>query len=445
MWLLPHLAHVGGFIIRLYYRVSRSGAAVPRTGPVLLVANHPNTLLDPMCVAWAAGRPVRFLAKAPLFSMPVLGWLVRGSGALPVYRRQDDPALTEQNEATFLAVHEALAQGSAVALFPEGISHSEPALAPIRTGAARIALGAAARTGGAFPIIPVGLVFRRKDRFRSEAHAVVGDAIAWSDLAARGSGDRDAVAELTARIDRAMRAVTLNLARWEDERVVRAAEAIWAAAQGADESPAARVERVRAAADVLARARASGDPRWNALAREVAAHARFLAILGLRAVDLEHRVADGRAERLADGRVTLVGLGELLLATIATVLFWIPYRATGLLADAVARDRESLSTLRVLGGAVIFLAWIGLLAFAAARWLGWAGALGTLLFAPVIAVAGLHAAERWRWTLISARRWFTAHRGDPRITALRTRQRELARRLDDALATVPAEPPSAPG
>ena len=71
-------------------------------------------------------------------------------------------------------MHDALASGAAVALFPEGISHSEPSLAPLKTGAARIALGAAPRAGGAFPIVPIGLVFRAKEIFRSEAHASVG-------------------------------------------------------------------------------------------------------------------------------------------------------------------------------------------------------------------------------------------------------------------------------
>ena len=445
MWLLPHFSRLSGFIIRLYYRASRSGAPVPERGPVLVVANHPNTLLDPIFVAWAAGRPMRFLAKAPLFRIPVLGWLVRGSGALPVYRRQDDPALTEKNEDTFLAVHEALAKGSAVALFPEGISHSQPELAPLRTGAARIALGAAARVGRSFPIIPVGLVFRQKDRFRSEAHAVVGDAIAWDDLAARGPSDREAVAQLTARIERAMRGITLNLARWEDERVVRAAEAIWAAAQGADMSPGERIDRLQTAADVLARARASGDPRWNALARDLAAHARYLSILGLRARDLEGPGTNVRGARIAGGRITLAGVGELILAAVATLLFWVPYRLTGALAGVVAQDRESVSTYRVLGGTLVFLAWIALLVIAAALWLGWFAAAGTLVLAPVIAVAGLHAAEQWRWTLVGARQWYMAHGSDPRVAALRTRQRELARRLDEALASVPAEVPSAPG
>ena len=63
----------------------------------------------------------------------------------------------------------------------------------------------------------------------------------------------------------------------------------------------------------------------------------------------------------------------------------------------------------------------------------------------MIAVAGLHAAEQWRWTLVGARQWYMAHGSDPRIAALRARQRDLERRLDEALASVPPEPPSARG
>ena len=56
----------------------------------------------------AAGRPVRFLAKAPLFTHPRVGWLVRASGAIPVYRRVDDASLAYRNQEMFAAVFEAL-------------------------------------------------------------------------------------------------------------------------------------------------------------------------------------------------------------------------------------------------------------------------------------------------------------------------------------------------
>jgi 1-acyl-sn-glycerol-3-phosphate acyltransferase len=164
---------------------------------VLLVANHPNSLLDPVLVQAVAGRPVRFLAKAPLFTDAKVGWLVRGAGAIPVFRAADDPAQMGRNEDTFRAVHAALAGCAAVGIFPEGLSHLEPGLAPLRTGAARIALG----VGRVFPVVPVGLVFRAKDVFRSDALVLVGEPVPWDDLAPRGIADAEAVRDLTARID----------------------------------------------------------------------------------------------------------------------------------------------------------------------------------------------------------------------------------------------------
>lgn len=434
MWLQPHLHRVAAFVIRTYYRASRGGEKVPERGPVLLLGNHPNALLDPLFLAWAADRPVRFLAKAPLLKDPALGWLIRGAGSIPVYRKQDDPTQTAKNDETFRAVFDALAAGNAVAIFPEGISHSQPSLAPLKTGAARIALGAAPRTGGAFPIIPIGLVFREKQIFRSDAFAAVGAPVEWDDLASRGAEDFDAVRDLTERIDRAMRSVTLNLARWEDEAVVRTAEAIWSATRAVDPTRQARVSRIALANDILARARASGDERWATLARDVREHARVLRALALEPADVEMDTGLGAAVNWAARRLALVGAGHAVIALVAVVIFWIPYRLTGVIAERLAPDKDTLSTYKVFGGAIFFGVWIALLSSLIALKWGWLPGLATAASLITLAILGLHATERWSWTLATARRWLLMRAHDPRIAAIRARQRDLAQRLDDALS-----------
>ena len=440
MWLLPYLSAVSAAGVRLYYRASRDGQVVPPSGPVLLVGNHPNSLLDPAFVAWVASRPVRFLAKEPLFRDRLIGWLVRASGSIPVYRKHDDPTMVARNDETFRAVFEALGGGSAVALFPEGISHSEPALAPLKTGAARIALGALPSVGHPFPIIPVGLVFRAKDRFRSQAHAVAGAPVEWDDLATRSADDHDAVRELTERIERSMRLVTLNLARWEDEAVVRTAEAVWSATRPVDPAPAARTARLATTADALARLRASGDARWEVLARDVREYARILRVLGLRPQDVANRTSISAAVRWAFRRLTVVGIAMGAVAAAAIAVFWLPYRLTGFVASRMTRDKDTVSTYRVLGGAVIFLLWIFALSLVAAAAWGWWAACIAMAGMPALAVAGLAAAEYSWWTIATARRWLVARRGDPRIDALRARQGELSRRLEEALAATEPAP-----
>ena len=117
----------------IFYRVDREGA-VPADGPVLILPNHPNALLDPAVIWATAGRDVCFLAKSTLFDgafAPVL----RMARAIPVYRRLDQGVDPSRNSETFAAVDAALAGGSAVCIFPEGVSHSTGRLrAPHRRG-----------------------------------------------------------------------------------------------------------------------------------------------------------------------------------------------------------------------------------------------------------------------------------------------------------------------
>src|SRR5688500_20205355 len=84
MWLLPLFSGLARLASHIYYKVRFTGPAIP-AGPVLLVANHPNSLLDPTLVVAAGSVPVRFLAKAPLFEDRKLGWLMRAVGAIQVY------------------------------------------------------------------------------------------------------------------------------------------------------------------------------------------------------------------------------------------------------------------------------------------------------------------------------------------------------------------------
>src|SRR2546425_2940940 len=133
-----------------------------------------------------APRRVSFLAKAPLFRMPVIGWVCRAFEAIPVYRRQDPGGVTEmvRNQETFDAARRVLLGGGAIALFPEGTSHSDPKLRPLKTGAARIALGAAAALPAAAPlsIVPAGPYYPGQQTFRTAALPHLGEPLAVERL-----------------------------------------------------------------------------------------------------------------------------------------------------------------------------------------------------------------------------------------------------------------------
>jgi 1-acyl-sn-glycerol-3-phosphate acyltransferase len=429
MWLAPAFSLLANAAARIYYRLSIAGERVPGSGPVLLVANHPNSLIDPILVCAAARRPVRFLAKAPLFTDFKTGWMVRAVGAIPVYRRVDDPGLMGRNTDMFRAVYASLSRGAAVGIFPEGQSHSEPSMVTLKTGAARIVLGTQAAHGVRVPIIPVGLVFRQKDIFRSEALVVVGSPVPWDDRPGGGVEDAGAVRELTARIGAGLRHVTLNLERWEDGPLVETAVAIWEAEWGSGSDRAERVQRLDVTTRILADLRREPDPRWEALVRDTLAHRRRLTRLRLSPPWLGARADLATSVRWAVRRYVLVMPMALMLALAGFLLFAVPYRLTGRLVDRLRLDVDERSSWKLLLGGAIYGTWLLLLAVVAAiRWGPWAVA-AVLIGAPAAGMAGLVIRERWRGAWSDARRFFLLRSRMDLVATLRDHQRDLAQRL----------------
>lgn len=203
--------------LRLFFRriETVNASEVPYKDALIFVANHSNGLIDPALVFVALPRKVSFLAKSTLFKIPVLSYILRIAEALPIYRRVDE-ADVSQNAKTFQASHELLQKGGAIALFPEGISHNSPKLLPIKTGAARIALGAISVFEEAKPInlkiVPVGLYYTNKTTFRSEALLYFGEPFSVKPVKLEETGDvpRDAVKELTEKIEESLSKVTVN-------------------------------------------------------------------------------------------------------------------------------------------------------------------------------------------------------------------------------------------
>ena len=182
-----------------FYEVGRVGSGIP-AGPVLVIANHPNSVVDGLVIMKVAGRRVRPWARAPLFEQPLFGHVLRAWDALPVYRPQDSPGETWRNEGTLSAAVEALLRGEAVLIFPEGLSHSEGQLARLKTGAARLALAAeeSADWRLGLKVVPVGLTYQRKHAFQGRVAAAVGkafDVAGWREQRQRQPWD--AVESLT--------------------------------------------------------------------------------------------------------------------------------------------------------------------------------------------------------------------------------------------------------
>lgn len=384
--------------VAVFYRLERRGPAVP-PGGVLLAANHPNSLVDPLVLYRTAGRDPRPMAKAPLFEKRIIGSLIRALGGIPVYRRQDDPGAMDRNEDTFRAAIAALLQGEAVQIFPEGRSHSDPALSPLRTGAARIVLAAEAAAGwtGDIRIMPVGLTFEKKPFFRGRAIALYGEPI--SVRAYREAWERDpydAARRLTDELASRLLALTLNLTHSEDGEVIDAAERIWAREKGLhgfrETAPLAdRLPRLQAFAAGLAWLRAHDPERHQRLVRAVRRYQRKARVLGSGEGDVPDRYRPGPTARWA----ATLGLPVLLLAPVAVpaiVAWYVPYRLVGFVVGRMRPPTDAVATYKLaaaLIGMPLFLAlWVALAWIAA----GGVAAAATLVLLPLL---GLFAIRWW--------------------------------------------------
>jgi 1-acyl-sn-glycerol-3-phosphate acyltransferase len=198
---------LAGLLIHVFFRhVELVGAEqLPDAGPVVVVANHSNGLVDGLLLIARLGRYPRFLGKSTLFRILPLKPFLRLAGVVPVHRVADGEG-TDGNDRTFARCRELLGQGGVIAIFPEGISHDEASLQPLRTGAARIALGAAFDEHAPdVTVLPVGLLYDAKARFRSRALIDLGPPMHVDECATAYAADpHDAARALTARMRSAL-------------------------------------------------------------------------------------------------------------------------------------------------------------------------------------------------------------------------------------------------
>jgi hypothetical protein len=257
--------------------------------------------------------------------------------------------------------------------------------------------------------------------------------VPWDDLAPLGANDDGAVRDLTGRIAEALRQLTVNLERWEDQPLVDCAMRIWEAERGAPLDPGERVARLGATTRILAAVRKSEDPEGTGLARDVEAHRRRLLRLGLRPADFVSDVGLARSAGWAARRVPLVMPLAAAVAIAGWLLFWTPYRLTGFVVDRMRRPPDQRSSYKLLVGIAVYAVWVVALAAAAVTVTVtvnlWAG-FGVLLGVPAVGMAGLVIRERWRGAGSDVRRFILLRSRRELVDTLRAAQRELGVRLD---------------
>ena len=203
VWLL-------GLFSRLYFIEVRRlhPDRIPRSGPVILAANHPASVLDAILLSIQTSRQIHFLANSKLFKNRIVSSFLYRVGAIPVYRSHDAKNHSNRNIAVFDKVFELFERGGCLGLFPEGRNSPPGEVAELRTGGARMALGAEERNNYrlGLTIVPVGLNYEHRELFMSSAFIWFGQPIRVSDYAQMHTDNpTEAVRRLTADLQEALR------------------------------------------------------------------------------------------------------------------------------------------------------------------------------------------------------------------------------------------------
>ena len=374
---------------------------VPRAGPVLLCVNHPNNLIDSLIVSAVVERKVHYLATAALFRNALLGKFLKACGAIPVYRRQDDPDKMDKNAGAFEATVATLARGGLVAIYPEGTTHSESRIQRIKTGAARIALDYESRRAGGLgevlTLIPTGLTFEARKSFGGRVRISFGEPIPITPyLEVYREDGVKAVDGLTTAIQWGMEAQVLHVDRLDRASLVREVEAVYKddlirelqEERGLAPRQIDTVRLSRGIADAAAYFEAHAPERLDAIREHLVHYRAMLAAYHVRDQAVRARLAHhGVSERLSRGSKASIGLPVFVYGLVTSGL---PYLLPRWIARRTATKETSYATTRLLASVVAYPLFWGLETWIVWRLAGVLWALGFLISLPVGAILAYH-------------------------------------------------------
>jgi len=406
----------------------------PESGPQLTVANHFGGVADAIVLLAVSPRRPGVIARSVIWKPPLVGRLLDWIGAIPVHKADDAGGAGSSNDQMFRSCYDALSDGGHLLIFPEGVTRNEPSMAPVKTGAARIALGARATGAEGLTIVPIGIHYEDKALLRSRIVVNGGrpidldrtvDAMSAVEASAPVSADdREAVRVLTGEIAERLRTVAPDYADWDEAHALSSAAEVTLRAQLDDPSQPVPV----GLRDRLANALADRPPeRRAAIVDAVHAYERDLEALGVTDADLHQRAS---ARRLSTRLAVQLVAGVLLLpfAVVGAVVNALPLLVVWL----VGRRRMSASmaaTVKPVAAIVAFGATWAVVAWGALREWGAPGLAASIVLLPVYLTATLIVGERLVLAWRALRRHLRTRRGGPPTAVLAEERRAVIERV----------------
>ena len=319
---------------------------IPDDGPVIFAGNHPNALMDGWLLIAKCGRwPLHFLGDAKLWNYRMLRPILNATGAVPVYRREEHGGEVDNRQA-FERVYEIIEAGKCMGIFPEGISHVESQLVKLKTGTARIALSVSARGKTGVTIVPCGLNYIHRHRFRSQVLIEFGEPIVIDDKWLRHyeKNEEETVRQLTDHLAQALKNVTLNAPDWRTLRFIQTARRLYKPTS-VELTPGQYVELSRRFVDRYLLA--IDDPEMQAFRNEVEDYQSRLEMLGLKDYQLRYPVTLGTAFRKIMSR-SLMMLVLLPLAVPGALVHLPVGWIAATVGERFSYEMDDVATLKVL-------------------------------------------------------------------------------------------------
>jgi 1-acyl-sn-glycerol-3-phosphate acyltransferase len=372
------------FLVGLFFRrVEVSGLEhVPTSGGGILIAWHPNGLVDPALIISCFPRRVVFGARHGLFRWPIIGRLMKALGTVPIFRASDSKSADDEtrrkaNRQSLDALARAVCDGGFAALFPEGVSHDDPFLQELKTGAARLFYRAKqlGEGRGALPvIIPVGLHYNDKTSFRSDVLVEFHAPLALSPelLAPIPEDDDEAFrarsSELTQLLEPVLQEVTHATESWELNQLMNRVRALVRAERakrvGANLRAPDMLERAMGMARVWKAyyARLQTDPDGvQALLDRVSAYDRALVAVKLEDDDLDkpRPLQSKWLPLLLAVQAAVVFLVFPPVLFLGSIINAAPYFLVNLISRIASKQYKDTATIKLLSGLVLFpLTWL---------------------------------------------------------------------------------------
>lgn len=225
------LKFIIGVGIRLYYKEIRvkNLERLPQKGPLIIISNHPNTLMDAWVIGMICKQPIYYMAKATLFNSKFKLKFLKSLNMVPINRQGEGRIEGVSNEDSFGECYKILNEGKTLVIFPEGTSYKERVLRKLKSGTARIALEAEHRQKGelGLKVVAVGLNYSQSEKFRSNILIDIDQPQAVTEfLEEYETNSRNAAQKLTTQFRTRLEKVLVTNDTNEEESLVEKIYAI---------------------------------------------------------------------------------------------------------------------------------------------------------------------------------------------------------------------------